>query len=308
MSTPLVKTKIVLALTLVLASVTVLLTGCVATAALPSYETAKAETNAAIRAVADHVPDTVDELMREGDPYVCGDMLDSSGEDRPIFYTGNLDLRQPEGFDPERFIDELPEKLGKDFEVVPRHPIEGVLAVSLNAHSHGGARLSVTAGTSDSGPYVYIIGMSRCAQPIPPTVAEAPLPDYDAVRREALAAAREVAATLPRRVQTMRHDSLPTKCDDVVDPFSAFAPVRYQGGLEYDVSDDFDGEKYLEELPTLLGDDFDVIPRLVPDIVPKVDIVAHRHGDAALTLSVWPYGDVFISMYSQCADGATVDR
>lgn len=307
MSTPLVKTKIIPALALLVASVTVLLPGCVGKAALPSYETAKAETNAAIRAIADQLPDTVDELMREGDPYVCGDMLDSSGEDRPIFYTGNLDLRQPEGFDPERFIEELPEKLGEDFEVMPRQPIENVLAVSLNAHSHGGAHLSVTAGTRDSGPYVYIIGMSRCAEPIPPTVAKAPLPDYDTVRREAMAAAREVAATLPRRVQTMRHHSLPTRCDEVVDPFSNFAPVRYGGGVEYDVPHDFDGEKYLEELPALLGDDFEVIPRLVPDIEPGVDIIAHRHGDAALTLWVGE-GDVFISMDSQCADGATVDR
>ncbi|MFE7845211.1 hypothetical protein ACFUTX_08470 [Microbacterium sp. NPDC057407] len=283
------------------------LAGCAVESPLPEYAWVKDETNAAIRAIADQLPDTVDELMREGDPYVCGDMLDSSGEDRPIFYTGNLDLRQPEGFDPERFIEELPDRLGEDFEVMPRQPIENVFAVSLNAHSHGGAHLSVTAGTSDSGPYVYIIGMSRCAQPIPPTVAKAPLPDYGTVRREAMAAAREVAATLPRRVQTMQHDSLPTRCDDVIDPFSSFAPVRFGGGVEYDVPFDFDAGKYFEELPMLLGDDFEVIPRLVPEIRATVDIIAHRHGDNALTLSVGE-GDVFISMDSRCADGATVDR
>lgn len=144
-------------LTITATAVALLLTGCATMTELPPYDTVRDETNAAIQAIADQLPDTTRVTEGTDKPFHC--------EEDGVFYTGKLVLFQPDDFDGAAFIEELPEQLGSDFAIRDI----GIESETPDAHfvatAHGGATVSVAAGETDGEQWIDITALSRCAEP-----------------------------------------------------------------------------------------------------------------------------------------------
>ena len=125
---------------------------------LPTYDTVRDETEAAIQRIADEFPPGTRMVPHpEQSPYGCG----GGG----VMYTGHWDIYPAPGFDAARFIDDLPDKLGEGFVVDDLGVDTNFPLVSLVADAYGGAGIDVSTGSIDGADFVDIIGLSRCAQP-----------------------------------------------------------------------------------------------------------------------------------------------
>lgn len=125
---------------------------------LPSYDTVRAETEAAIQRIADELPAGARFSPRpEGSPYGC----DSGG----VMYTGQWDIYPAAGFDGRRFIETLPDRLGDGFTVEDLGFDPGFPALGLIADAYGGTGMNVSVGSIDGADVVGITAISRCAQP-----------------------------------------------------------------------------------------------------------------------------------------------
>ncbi|MDQ1218434.1 hypothetical protein [Microbacterium arborescens] len=132
-------------------------TGC-SSPTLPTYDTVRAETEAAIQRIADELPAGARFSPRpEGSPYGC----DSGG----VMYTGQWDMYPAPGFDGGRFIETLPDQLGDGFTVEELGFDPGFPALGLIADAYGGTGINVSVGSIDGADVVGITALSRCAQP-----------------------------------------------------------------------------------------------------------------------------------------------
>lgn len=125
---------------------------------LPTYDTVRDETEAAIARIADEFPPGTRMVPRpEQSPYGCG----SGG----VMYTGHWDIYPAPGFDAARFIEDLPDKLGDGFVLQDLGVETSFPLVSFVADAYGGAGIDVSAGSIDGADVVDVIALSRCAQP-----------------------------------------------------------------------------------------------------------------------------------------------
>lgn len=136
-----------------------LLTGCTMTK-LPTYDTVRDETTAAIELIADQLPETTRVQDIPNEPYGC--------ENDSVLYTGHWVLFQPAGFDGEAFIDALPDQLGEDFVVRDLGIESSRPNVHFIATAHGETQVGVATGETDGEPWVDITALSRCAEPPTP--------------------------------------------------------------------------------------------------------------------------------------------
>lgn len=281
------------------------LAGCTSAKPLPDYTTAVDQTNTAMRAIADLLPHTTEEVLREGSPFTCGNMMGPVDSDTPVFYTGNLKLYQPPGFDPKAFIAQLPGRLPDFYESRRPDPeIDDGSSLHIHSPEGKGPRMLISARTIDGVSSVYITASSSCAKPEPPEVASAPLPDYETVRDEATALSAQVEALIPEPSRTERSNGWEDDCEEMVDPFTGIPPVRHTSVVDVDVPHDFDGEAFIAQLPELLGENFEVAPPGIPDGNPTVKFTAHDHGGASIKVTAsTAVSEVMIVVDSRCARG-----
>ena len=124
---------------------------------LPTYDTVRGETNAAMQLISDQLPDTTHVTEGPDRPYHC--------EENGMFYTGKWVLFQPDDFDGEAFVDDLPAQLGEEFEVRDIGIESSQPAVHFIATDHGDTLISVAAGETDGEQWIDITALSRCAEP-----------------------------------------------------------------------------------------------------------------------------------------------
>lgn len=138
-----------------LAAVAMLMTGC-GVGALPTYETVRAETRAAMQRVADELPASSRVSRNPANlPYPCGD---------GVMFTAQWTFYIDAGFDATAFIRTLPESLGSDFEEVGTAR-SGDESVYLRATAYGGTGVGVSDYSDDEQVVIEILATSRCAEP-----------------------------------------------------------------------------------------------------------------------------------------------
>lgn len=133
-----------------------IMTGCGMTAQnMPTYETARNDTIAAMQRVVDEVPAAGEVWRRElSAPAPCGD---------GVSYSATWAVPVTEDFDAEGFVLGLESALGGDFELEGESPTDSV-GLYFNAPAFGDSGVGVTAMSSENGPFIDLIGTSRCAQ------------------------------------------------------------------------------------------------------------------------------------------------
>lgn len=133
-----------------------LLAGCAPT--LPSWETVRDESHAAMQEVVDELPpSSFVEDLSTGTPFAC------AGDG--AIYTGHLAVYPEGAFDGEDFIESLPAALADDWTVD-----EHVIPISKPNVSllSGEMSLDVTIVEVDGEAAVDILAISRCGQ-MPPS-------------------------------------------------------------------------------------------------------------------------------------------
>lgn len=129
------------------------LTAC-AGPALPSYNSVREDTRAAMQKVVDLLPANTEVEDRSTDtPYGC------SGEG--VMYTGHWVAHPGEDFDGQALIETLPDELGSDWVVDEDALTDGS---SVNVESNG-ISMTVAAVDTDDGATIDILGISRCGSP-----------------------------------------------------------------------------------------------------------------------------------------------
>ncbi|MGZ0068267.1 hypothetical protein [Microbacterium arborescens] len=132
-------------------------TGC-SVNTLPTYDTVRDETEAAIQRIADELPPGTRAVPRpEQSPYGC------SGE--RVMYTGHWDIYPSPGFDGADFIERLPDLLGDDFTREELEIDPGIPAASFIADAYGGTGINISVAAKHGETIVDITALSRCAQP-----------------------------------------------------------------------------------------------------------------------------------------------
>lgn len=138
-----------------LLALALLTAGCSMTT-LPSYDTARDETRAALQDLVEALPDSA-EVSDDGTerPYPCGD---------GFFYTGHWTVRLPADFDTAGFVEGLPESAGDAFELADAQgPSDSITYVVATQRQN--TRVAVSdESTTDQG-VLDLLATSRCAQP-----------------------------------------------------------------------------------------------------------------------------------------------
>ncbi len=131
------------------------MTGCGMTGQdMPTYESARSDTIAAMQRVVDEIPAAGELWKRElSAPAPCGD---------GVSYSATWAVPVTEDFDAEGFVLGLEGVLEGDFELEGESPTDSV-GLYFNAPAFGDSGVGVTAMSSENGPFIDLIGTSRCA-------------------------------------------------------------------------------------------------------------------------------------------------
>ncbi|WP_127817690.1 hypothetical protein [Microbacterium sp. CPCC 204701] len=150
------------ALTAVVAiALVVTLSACMGTPA-PTYDEVHDEAVDAMKRIADTLPGGTEIDDRSRDPDACelGSDVLLSGDG--LYFTGHWVAQPGSDFDSQKFIDELPDKLGDDFLVDDTAVDVSFPAVRLRPTNSPDVLIDVAGSTPSEEPFIDILVISRC--------------------------------------------------------------------------------------------------------------------------------------------------